>query len=77
MAPNAMDPARANQWCSWYTGTAGAEVAQQARDALAQGVVRRWEMLGAVVGITITIGLLVLMKRELDRGWAESQEPVR
>jgi response regulator RpfG family c-di-GMP phosphodiesterase len=54
-----------------------AEVTQQARDALAQGVVRRREMALAIVGIAITIGLLALMKRELDRGWKESQESVQ
>ncbi len=48
-----------------------ADVTKKAQDALSEGVVRRQGMVVSIIGIAITIGLLYLIKRELDREWAE------
>ncbi len=46
-----------------------AEVKSAAEKAMSDAVVRRWAMVVAVAGIGVTIVVLYLVKRELDRDW--------
>ncbi len=45
------------------------EVKDEAERAMRDAVVRRWAMVVAVAGIGVTILVLYMMKRELDREW--------
>lgn len=45
------------------------EVTADAAEAMREAVVRRWAMVIAVAGVGVTIFVLYLIKRELDREW--------